>query len=162
MKIKTIITAALLLFVGVSVAYLIIDESIRRPEVEPQEAVSVKSEVGSGLDHEVIAYYFHGASRCQTCLKIEAYSREALEIHFPKELKSGTLKWRAVNVESPENEHFVSDFKLTNKSIVIVNVLKGKSVEHKNLQRVWELVRDKNAFYDYVHAETRAYLEKGE
>ena len=32
--------------------------------------------------HKVIAYYFHTNTRCSTCMKIEAYSKEAIEQGF--------------------------------------------------------------------------------
>jgi hypothetical protein len=35
----------------------------------------------------------------------------------------------------------------------------GKQAEWKNLSRVWELVRRKDAFLRYVQDEVRAYLE---
>ena len=59
------------------------------------------------IPHKVIAYYFHTNTRCSTCVKIEQYSHEAIELGFPYELKNGTLELRVVNYEQPENRHFM-------------------------------------------------------
>jgi hypothetical protein len=102
--------------------------------------------------------YFHGNMRCSTCKKIEALSREAIETGFPGELKSGRLEFQAVNIDLPENEHFVRDFRLTNRSLVIVKVSGGRAEKWENLMRVWEYVGDKVQFIGYVQSETRKFL----
>jgi hypothetical protein len=108
-------------------------------------------------DRTVVAYYFHGNFRCQTCRKIEAISREAVESGFPEELKTGRLEWHVINVEEPENEHFVKDYQLFSKSLVLVAREGSKQTRWKNLQKVWTLVGDKEEFIQYVRDEIRAY-----
>jgi len=97
----------------------------------------------------------------QTCRTIEQYAREALEDGFPEELQSEMLEWHAVNVEEPQNEHFIGDYELLTRSLVLVDVEGGNQTRWKNLERVWELVGDKGAFISYVQKETRAYRMLG-
>jgi hypothetical protein len=111
--------------------------------------------------HKVIAYYFHTNTRCSTCIKIEQYSKEAIEQGFPEELKNGTLEMRIVNYENPENRHFMQDYKLVSKSLVLVNMVNGKQTEWTNLKVVWQLTGRKDAFLNYVRKEVRSYLAKG-
>jgi hypothetical protein len=111
--------------------------------------------------HKVIAYYFHTNTRCSTCIKIEAYSKEAIEQGFSEELKKGTLEMRIVNYENPENRHFMQDYKLVSKSLVLVNMVDGKQTEWTNLKVVWQLTGRKDAFLNYVRKEVRSYLAKG-
>jgi hypothetical protein len=111
--------------------------------------------------HKVIAYYFHTNTRCSTCMKIEAYSHEAIEKGFPEELKNGTLEMRVINYEQPENRHFMQDYKLVSKSLVLVNVVDGKQTEWRNLKLVWQLTGRKDAFLNYVRQEVRGFLAKG-
>jgi hypothetical protein len=110
--------------------------------------------------HKVIAYYFHTNTRCSTCIKIEAYSKEAIEKGFPEELKNGTLEMRIINYENPENRHFMKDYQLVSKSLVLANTVNGKQTEWKNLKRVWLLTGRKDEFLDYVRKEVRLYLAK--
>jgi len=118
-------------------------------------------ERSSGVDAKVIAYYFHGTLRCSTCRTIEAYSEEAIAKGFASEIASGRLAWQAVNIDEPENKHFVEDFELVTKSLVLAEYRDGKVTRHENLQQVWQLVRDKEAFLDYVRAATRVFLRGG-
>jgi hypothetical protein len=106
----------------------------------------------------VIAYYFHTNTRCSTCVKIEQYSHEAIEQGFPNELKNGTLEMRVVNYEQPENRHFIQDYKLVSKSLVLVNTVDGKQTKWTNLKLVWQLTGHKDAFLNYVRKEVRGYL----
>ena len=118
----------------------------------PQGAASVSGQ------HKVIAYYFHTNTRCSTCIKIEQYSHEAIEHGFANELKNGTLEMRVVNYEQPENRHFIQDYKLVSKSLILVNMVDGKQTKWTNLKLVWQLTGHKDAFLNYVRKEVRGYL----
>jgi hypothetical protein len=154
MKTRTIITIILLVFVAASVAYLVIDE-MRKGETE---AADESASTADGTEHKVVAYYFHGDKRCRTCLSIEAYTREAIERGFPEELESGELELRIVNVDEPENGHFVQDYGLTTKSVILADFRGGAEERWKNLDMIWEYVRDKEVFVDYVRGETEEFL----
>jgi hypothetical protein len=108
--------------------------------------------------HKVVAYYFHGTRRCRKCLAIEAYTKEAIEKGFPSQLGSGVLEFRAVNVDEPENGHFIGDYELTTKSVVLSDLREGAEERWKNLDLVWEYVGDKEVFIDYIRRETEDYL----
>jgi len=167
MKAKTIVTIALLLFAGSSVAYLISNELRPRPEPAAPEAgapESVKhsvtaSESAKATASKVVVYYFHGTARCPTCRRFESFTLEALQNAFAGELNDGRLQWQMVNVEQPGNEHFVKDYQLYTKSIVIVKTEDGKQAGWKNLKEIWELVRHKPAFLEYIQDEVRNCLE---
>ncbi len=112
-------------------------------------------------DRKIIVYYFHRTQRCRTCLTMEAYAEEALRDGLPDAFESGALEWRAVNVEEPENEHFVEEYGLTASALVMVLLENGEQEQSKNLKRVWELARDEWGFKDYVRDEALTYLEDG-
>ena len=111
-------------------------------------------------EQKIVVYYFHGNSRCASCMAIEQYTREAVEEAFAKELKSNALELRVINVETPENAHFIQDYQLYTRSVIVSEVTGGKEARWKNLQRVWELLRDEQAFKDYVQMEVFDYLEE--
>lgn len=104
---------------------------------------------------KIIVYYFHGTRRCPTCKKLEAYSQEAVQTGFADELKSGTIEWQVVNIEESPNEHFEKDYQLYTKSVILSRVENGKETAWKNLDKIWELVGDKEAFVKYVQDEVR-------
>jgi hypothetical protein len=122
------------------------------------EAGSNQKPDASETPSTVIAYYFHGTRRCKTCLTIEAYADETMRAGFQQELETGRLTWLVLNVEKPENEHFVQDFELATRSVVLVEVKDGKTEKWKSLDKVWKLVGDKEAFVAYIQKETADYL----
>ena len=107
-----------------------------------------------------VVYYFHGNMRCATCRKLEAYSEEAITAGFKEELERGALAFRAVNVDEDQNKHFVKDFQLTNKSVVVVEYSEGKVARFSNLNEIWQRVGDKDDFLKYVRDSTREFIEK--
>lgn len=108
---------------------------------------------------KIVAYYFHGNTRCTTCRMIEDISRIAISNGFPDEINKGILEFRSVNVEEPGKEHFVQDYRLVTRSLVLARISGEKQERWKNLERVWELVRNPKAFEQYVQDETRTMLE---
>jgi len=141
-----------------SVATQIPQASPKTPEAVPAPSAARAKTQPKMPDRTVVAYYFHGDFRCQTCRKIEALSREAVESGFPEDLKAGRLEWRVINVEESGNEHFIQDYQLFSKALVLVAKEDSKQTRWKNLQKVWTLVGDKEPFIQYVQDEIRAYL----
>lgn len=122
--------------------------------------ISAISFAGSGpIDQKVIAYYFHTTMRCPTCHKLEQYSKEAIENNFKSELASGKLEFKVINVDNKGNEHFINDYQLYTKSLVLSLVRSGKEVRSKNLAAIWELVGNKEKFSDYVRKEVAGFLK---
>ena len=106
------------------------------------------------------AYYFHGNFRCDNCKKIEQYSQEAIEKYFAEELKTKKLTFTIINTDLPGNEHYIEDYQLYTRSLVIAEFEDGKQVRWKNLAKVWDYLNDKDTFYEYVKSEIRNYLEQ--
>ena len=107
---------------------------------------------------KTIVYYFHGNMRCRTCNKIETYTKEAVNAGFAGELRDGLLEIRIINTDKSENEHFIKDFQLTNRAVVLVRSKGEKLGKWKNLDRIWLLVRKKEAFQSYISDELRGFM----
>jgi hypothetical protein len=109
---------------------------------------------------KVIAYYFHGTARCYACKLIESYTEEAIKTGFAQEIEAGKLEWKAVNTEEPDNRHFINDYSLYTKSVVLSKLNGEEQTSWKNLDQVWHLIRSKPAFITYIQDETRKLLEE--
>jgi len=161
MNSKKIITVVLIIFVVISVIFLIIKEnsgtrSQTGPVAEKKINTPAKEETSTekGIKPDkVIVYYFHTDFRCPSCKKIEAFTDEAISGNFKDALKSGKVECKIVNIEKPENKHFTNDYKLLTKSVVLVGFKDGKEICHKNLEKVWELIGNKNEFIMYIRDE---------
>jgi len=152
---KKLLTGFLLLFVGASVGFLLVKESRRGSQVVarpsgPADAVSGPS---------VVAYYFHGRVRCASCVKIGNLSGKAIRERFPEELRKGLLAFRQVNIDEPENLHFIDDFGLSSQSLVIVEYRDGRQVRWMNLEKVWTLLDSEKEFLPYVQEGVSSYLK---
>ena len=108
----------------------------------------------------VTAYYFYGNFRCSNCYKIEKYSRESIEMYFSEQLKNKKLIFKTINTDQPENKHYVEDYKLYTKSLVITEFKGDKQIKWKNLTKVWDYLHDQDKFYQYVKSEVQKYLEE--
>jgi hypothetical protein len=143
-------------------------KSLPVPESQPSKepATKRKEKASSPLtevkyqNSRVIAYYLHGTLSCSTCQTIEKYSKEAIEHYFANELKNGTLEFKALNVEDPENRHYIQDYQILSKALVISLIKQDKEVRWKNLRDVWKLVKDKDKFFQYVKDEAGKFLKE--
>jgi len=160
MKAKTVVTAVLLAFVAVSVVYLVVKEARTGAVGDGASGQSAGGQtVGTtSADSKVVVYYFHGNKRCNTCRTIEAYTAEAVTTGFESHIESGRVEWRPVNIDEPENEHFVEDYELTTRTVVLVDIVEGRETRWTKLERVWDLTGDKDAFVEYIAENTEAYL----
>ncbi len=169
MKTMIKVLALLILFVLVNAAFSGIGIADEEPPGEIQDMQtaesdstesktdSTKAETPPEISSKVIAYYFHSTRRCASCKKIEAYSREAIETGFAEALKTGELEWLVLNTDKPENKHFLEDYQLYTKSLVLSKIEDGEETEWKNLEKVWRLLGDKNSFIEYVQTEVQSF-----
>jgi hypothetical protein len=87
-------------------------------------------------------------------------SEQAVSLNFEEALKSGKVTWRVINVDEPENKHYNDDYQLYTKSLIISEVKDGKEVRWKNLEKVWQYVRDEEKFDAYVKDEIAGWLKE--
>ena len=107
---------------------------------------------------QVIAYYFHGTVRCETCQKIERQACEVIQDKFKSELAAKRLVFKPVNYDLPESAHFLQDYKLPCPSLVLVRRKDGKDEKWKLLDETWTLVADGAKFDSYVTNEVSKML----
>ena len=62
------------------------------------------------------------------------------------------------NLDEDANAHFIDDYKLFTKSLVLVRYENGQQTKWKNCDKVWELLHDEAAFKKYVESEVASFL----
>lgn len=142
---KKIMTIVLLIFVVASIVFMVIRQVKGASSVVPAAGTEQNSSAVPLKDKVLTVYYFHGNQRCMTCNKIEQLTRQAVEKKYPGELASGKVVFRSVNVEDPVNEHFVKDFGLASRSVVM-----RKNGKFQKFDEVWTLVREPEKFTRYI------------
>lgn len=93
--------------------------------------------------------YFHSTARCISCKTLQEYTEETINEFFQKELASGKITFRAVNVDLPENKELALKFKATGSSLKI-NEIYDKTDHIGEDTRVWSYLGDKDSFKNYL------------
>lgn len=154
-KLKLLTTLALATFLLVSIVYAVVRESGQESSIDNNK------NIGTSKQH-YIAYYFHGSARCPSCYKIEKYTTETINSKFANELKNGKLSLQVINVEEGMNAHFIQDYSLNTKSVVLSEVLEGKEAKWKNLEKIWDLLGSEDKFSSYIENELRSFISVSE
>jgi hypothetical protein len=147
---RNILWLGLLLIVA-AVSAVAADSPSPKPSAPAPAATNAPSQ-------QVIAYYFHGTVRCETCLKIERQARDVIEQRFQTELDAQRLVFKPLNYDLPENAHFQQDYKLPCPSLVLVRQKDGKDEKWTLLGNTWQLVEDPVKFNNYIETEVNKFL----
>ncbi len=107
---------------------------------------------------QVVAYYFHGTIRCETCLAIERQAGEVVTNRFGAELALGLLAFKTLNYDQPQNAHYLKDYKLPCPSLVLVRQKEGKDLDWKLIGQTWEMVQIPPKLDLYIEEELRQFL----
>lgn len=107
-----------------------------------------------------VVYYFHTTVRCYSCTMLETYTREAVEKNFASQYKGWKVEFVSVNVEEPAHSHFIQDYRLNAKSVIVQKFEGNKPMDWINLDKVWYLLGNKESFINYATEEIRKLLDK--
>lgn len=130
------------------------DVAVVEPETVAQaDLVEVPKPV-----HLVKVIYFTTDVRCVSCLKIEELTRRTVETQFASQLQDGSLIFQLINVDRPNNAHFIEEYQLVSKTVVVAEFEKGVQEEWVNLQDVWLKFNDEEEFESYVSEAISALL----
>jgi hypothetical protein len=146
---RTLASRLLVLLAVVATVYVIVD---RGDDGDGDQAV-----IGLPADG-VAVYYFHGTKRCQTCNRMEALADRVITERFGDRRHDGTVVFRSIDLESAGNGHFVDDFALVNRVVVMVPRRGGEDLPFRRLDEVWERIADADAYQDYIAENLAACL----
>lgn len=123
-------------------------------------AATAGSPVPAFAEKTAVIYYFYTNTRCSSCKAIEEYTKAAVEKNFASDYKGWRVVFKGVNVEEGPNAHFVQDYWLNSKSVVVQKFAGVKPLKWGKLEKVWQLLGDKEAFIAYITAETHKLLDE--
>ena len=163
MAMKKWIGIALLLFVALALWQAMSDQRTGVSSGHEEEALSEAPSPHSSIQipsqgRHVVFYYFHTTFRCASCVTIEKVARQVVHERFKKQIDDGLLQFYPVDVEQPGNRHYIEDYQLYSKSLVLVEYQDGKEVRHKNLEGIWQQT-SLDGLRDYLTNEIRAFVE---
>lgn len=107
---------------------------------------------------QVVMTYFISGTRCESCQKIEALTKETAEQDFAEALASGKLVFRVIDTGEPGYQHFTKDYQLTSKTVILSHRVNGKETEWSDMAKVWDLLDEAPDFHTYLGEQIRKYL----
>ena len=100
----------------------------------------ILTEANSLVHATVVVTYFTTDVRCTSCRAIEAQTKEVVEKQFADALAAGSLVFQTRNIDREENKHFIDEYQLSFKTVVISSMEQGKEVQFVKMDKVWELL----------------------
>lgn len=162
---QSLLTGALLLLVGMAFGaiFVKVGQAQKTPEAAKAEvagATTVAQTVAPAEQEAVVVYLCHGKTRCPTCLKIEASTKNVLERMFADDIRAGRVIVKEVNYELPENRDLLTKYEIIAPTVIMVQVKDGKEVTYRNLMEVWQTVHEPEAFDSLISGNLRELLSK--
>jgi hypothetical protein len=117
---------------------------------------SVREDIAAAHPKSAIVYYFHGHTRCDTCLAIERQTSDVVHRVFADDLASGRLVFVSLDFDEPRYLHYREKFILSFGAVVVARPGDG---EWECLNDVWTLIDgEPDAFDEYVVNGVRSHL----
>ena len=103
--------------------------------------------------------HFHGTHQCWSCITVGEYALKTIKEKFPEEYKNGTIVYKDINRELPENKDVVIKYRAGGSSLFI-NTIKGGVDNIEEDTTVWRLVTNEDQYINYLQNKINNLLGK--
>lgn len=124
---------------------------------KPSNTIHIKHQ---GSPEKLVIYYFHTNYRCKTCNKFESLTKDVLEQDFKGFGDKGKIEFKLINIENEPNKHYIDEYKIVTKTLIMSLEEKKLELQWKNLNKIWELIRDDDKFKNYIRQEIKMFLNQ--
>ena len=114
--------------------------------------------LGNLRDNQVVVYYFHRKFRCQSCEVLESTLKDTLQITYADHFGAGRLAMCVINVDAPENRHYLDKFDIFSNSVIIVEKKNGEILRSRAVESIWDVSQDRDAISHLLQAEVKGFL----
>lgn len=91
-----------------------------------QTNAETAKESSKQVKNYVEVLYFHGKQRCVTCRAIEQHTKDVLSAQYAKQMQSGKVVLRVIDISKKENEAIAEKYQVTWSSLFLVSHKNGK------------------------------------
>lgn len=91
--------------------------------------------------------YFHGKQRCPTCIAIGDNSKSVVNTDFARQQKSGQVKFKEVDISTPEGEKIADRYHVTWSSLYVNQWKNGKEKRNDMTRFGFENARSNTAAF---------------
>lgn len=106
---------------------------------------------------KLFIYYFHSTHRCPTCNSIEENTKATLDKYFSKELSSGVIVFKSLNVDEKANEQLAKKYDAFGSALFLTSTKEGKEQNQDLTNFAFKNSRNKP---EYFIDELRKKIEK--
>lgn len=103
--------------------------------------------------------HFHATQQCWSCITVGEYALKTIKDKFPEEYKNGTIVFRDINGELPENKDMVMKYQARGSALFVNAITAGKDNIEEDAA-VWRLVSNENQFISYFQNKLNELLGK--
>ena len=146
---RRLLSAALMVFVGVCIVTLV----VKHLRTGPATADSPLPDDG------LVVCYLHSNTRCTDCLNLERGAQAAVEAGVAQGQLEKNVVFRSVNYELPENQSLVNRYDLIAPTVVLIRRVDGKDADWKGLPEAWDLRGDPQQLREFLLNAVRSFQE---
>jgi len=128
------------------------NQTAKNQEELPMSTAKISSE-------KIEVVHFHATQQCWSCITVGEYALKTIKEKFPEEYKNGTIVFRDINGELPENRNTVIKYQTGGSSLFVNAITAGKDNIEEDIT-VWRLVSDENQFISYFQNKLNKLLGK--
>lgn len=140
----------LILWAVIIVIALAVIKTINRGNKETPSEAAVTSTVSPVAAYTLSLSYYKLGVECITCQRMDQWIHEAITANFADQIESGELQIQSVK----PSEEQVQQYQLTTKTLIA-----SKGDKWSNLDQIWALKDDEEAFKAYIVRETEKLLK---
>ncbi len=103
--------------------------------------------------------HFHATQQCWSCVTVGKYVLKTIKNKFPEEYENGTIIFKDINGELPENRDMVMKYRAGGSSLFVNAITDGKDKIEEDVT-VWRLVNNESRFINYFENKLNKLLGK--
>jgi hypothetical protein len=90
---------------------------------------------------------------------MEKWAKEVVNTEFKTELEKGIIKSQPINYATKENKGLTKKYSLSNKHVILSKTESEEEKSWKELDTIWEKVKDKAEYQAYIENEIKEFLK---
>jgi len=163
MQKKIIILIIVIAIVGI--AFLVARNGNTPTEAQSTDNQTAKSQEELPMSmakisaEKIEVVHFHATQQCWSCITVGEYALKTIKEKFPEEYKNGTIVFRDINGELPENKDMVMKYQAGGSSLFVNAITAGKDNIEEDVT-VWRLVTNEDQYINYFQNKINNLLGK--
>ena len=101
--------------------------------------------------------HFHATQQCWSCTTVGEFALKTIKERFPEEYQNGTIVFKDINGELPENNVIVTKYQASGSSLFVNAIICDRDAIKEDTT-VWRLVSNEQQFMDYFETKLKTLL----